>query len=200
MSVGVLFPKSRSSWVFVFPSPWPFAWSPALALVLAPNLYLPALAPNLYLPALAHNLYLAALAPNLYLVALAPICIYWPCPPICIYQHWSPICIYQPWPTILLPVQDLTLHIPTLPPQFVFVFTTLAHYLYYRSGAWIYIYLIIGSSSSSSGSCDSSRSNFFGIDNTNVSRENSFLQVPYSENCIALYFNSLFYFLDILVL
>ena len=199
MSVGVLFPKSRSSWVFVFPSPWPFAWSPALALVLAPNLYLPALAPNLYLPALAHNLYLAALAPNLYLVALAPICIYWPCPPICIYQHWSPICIYQPWPTILLPVQDLTLHIPTLPPQFVFVFKTLAHYLYYRSGAWIYIYLIIGSSSSS-GSCDSSRSNFFGIDNTNVSRENSFLQVPYSENCIALYFNSLFYFLDILVL
>ena len=54
--------------VFVFPSPRPFAWPPALA----PNLYLPALAPNLYLLALASNLYLPALALNLYLPALVP--------------------------------------------------------------------------------------------------------------------------------
>ena len=58
--------------VFVFPSPRPFAWSPAPA----HNLYLPALAPNLCLPALALNLYLTplatTLAPNLYLPALAP--------------------------------------------------------------------------------------------------------------------------------
>ena len=58
--------------VFVFPSPRPFAWSPAPA----HNLYLPALAPNLCLPALALNLYLTplatTLAPNLNLPALAP--------------------------------------------------------------------------------------------------------------------------------
>ena len=72
-----------------------------------------------------------------------PICIYGPCPPICIYQHWIPVCIYQPWPTISLPARDLSLHIPALSPQFVFVFTAMAYDLYYRSGVWISIYLII---------------------------------------------------------
>ena len=56
---------------------------------------------------------------------------------------------------------------PTLSPQFVFVFTTLAYNFYYRSGTWIYIYQIIGSSSS--GSSNGSNSNFFGIDDTNIS-------------------------------
>ena len=58
------------------------------------------------------------------------------------------------------------LHIPTLSTQFVLVFTALAYHLCYRSEIWICIYLIIGSSSS--GSCNSSSSNFFGIDNTNI--------------------------------
>ena len=71
--------------------PRPWPWPPALA----PNLYLPALAPNLYLPTLAPNLYLPALAPNLYLPALAP--------------------------NLYLPAQPgLSLHIPTLSPQFLF--------------------------------------------------------------------------------
>ena len=55
-------------------------------------------------------------------------------------------------------------HIPTLFSQLVLVFTALNYDLYYQSGAWIWIYLIIGSSSS--GSCNSSSNNFFGIDNT----------------------------------
>ena len=58
------------------------------------------------------------------------------------------------------------LNIPTLSPQFVFLFTALAYDLYYRSGAWICIYLILGSRSS--GICNKSSSNFFGIDNTNI--------------------------------
>ena len=100
-----------------------------------PNLYLPALAPYLHLPALAHNLCLPDLLLNLYLPALAK---------------------------ILLPVRDLSLLKPTLSPQIVFEFTALAYNLYYRSVAWICIYLIIGRSSSGS-------SYFFGIDNTNIS-------------------------------
>ena len=40
--------------MFMFPGPRPFAWPPTL--VLAPNLYLPALAPDLHLPALAPHL------------------------------------------------------------------------------------------------------------------------------------------------
>ena len=56
------------------------------------------------------------------------------------------------------------LHTPTFSTQFLIVFTALAYDLYYRSAAWICIYLIIGSSRS--GSCNSSSSNFFGIDNT----------------------------------
>ena len=88
------------------------------------------------------------LVPKLYLPALVPI--------------W----IYRCWPTILLPMRGVSLHIPTLSPQFVFAFTALAHKLYYRPGAWIFIYLIIGSSSS--GSSISRSSNFFGKDNTNA--------------------------------
>ena len=99
----------------------------------------------------------SALVPNLYLPVLVP---------NCIYRPWPPISIYQPWPTILVPVRGLTLHIPTLSHQFVFVFTSLAHDLLYRSGAWICIYRINGSSSI--GSSNSSSSNFFGIDNTNI--------------------------------
>ena len=47
-----------------------------------------------------------------------------------------------------------------LSPEFVLAFTALAYDLYYLSGAWI--------RSSSSGGCNSSGSNFFGIDNTNI--------------------------------
>ena len=42
----------------------------------------------------------------------------------------------------------------------------LAYDLYYRSGAWICIYFIIGSSSS--GSYNSSSNNFFVIEKTNI--------------------------------
>ena len=108
-------------------------------------------------PALAPNLCLPDLAPNLYLLALAP---------ICIYQPWLPICIYRYWPIVLLLSRGLSLHVPTLSPQFVFVFTALAYDLYYQSGAWICIYLII--CSSSSGSSNSSSSNFFGTNNTSI--------------------------------
>ena len=90
-----------------------------------------------------------------------PVRMYWPWPRICIYRPWPPICIYQPWLATLLPVRGLSFHIPTLSPQLVFVFTVLDHDLYYRSGAWIWIYLIIGSSSNSS--------NIFRIDNINIS-------------------------------
>ena len=52
---------------------------PALTLVQAPNLYLPALAPNLYLHALASNFYLLVLVspdPGLaYINLVRPICI-----------------------------------------------------------------------------------------------------------------------------
>ena len=94
----------------------------------------PALAPNLCSPALTSSLCLLALAPN---------CVYQPWPPICVYRPWSPIRIYRPWPTILLPVRDLSLHIPTLSPQFVFAFTALAYDLYYRSGAWFAFTLLL---------------------------------------------------------
>ena len=94
------------------------------------------------------------------------ICICRPWPPVCIYQLWLPIYNYPPRPKTLLPVRGLSLHIPTLSSQFVFVFTALAYDLYYQSGAWICIYLIIGSSSSS-GSSNSS-SNFVGINSTNI--------------------------------
>ena len=60
-----------------------------------PKFHLPTLAPNLCLPALAPNLYLSAVAPNLYLPALAPN----------LYLTAQP---------------SLSLHIPTLSPQFVF--------------------------------------------------------------------------------
>ena len=124
--------------MFVFPGCWPFAWPPVLTL--APSLYLPLLAPNLHLPNLASNLYFQALTPNLY---------------------------YRLWPTILLPGHGLSLHIPTLSLQFIFIYImALAYDLYYRSGAWICIYFIIGSSSS--GSYNSSSNNFFVIENTNI--------------------------------
>ena len=89
------------------------------------------------------------------------ICVYWPWSPICIYRHWLRICIYQPWPliyiswpwlpscvyrhwpTVLLPVRDVSLHIPTWSPQSVFVFTALAYDLNCRSGALICIYFIV---------------------------------------------------------
>ena len=96
----------------------------------------------------------------------------WPfaCPPA-----WSQIGIYRPSSQFVFTGPGLqfyyqsgawVLHIATLSSQFVFVFTVLSYDLHYWSGAWIYIYVIIGSSSS--GSCNSSSSNFFGIDNTNI--------------------------------
>ena len=109
-----------------------------------------------------------------------PICVYWPWPPVCIHQPWPPIRIYRPWPTILLPVGGLSLHIPTLSPQFVFVFTALAYDLYYQFGAWICIYLIIGSS----GSNNSSSSNFFGTNNTSICMTILFNWWKQTESCM----------------
>ena len=54
------------------------------------------------------------------------ICICRPWPPVCIYQLWLPIYNYPPRPKTLLPVRGLSLHIPTLSSQFVFIFTALA--------------------------------------------------------------------------
>ena len=102
----------------------------------------------------------------LYLPVPGPLLGHRPWPPICICRAWHPICIYRHWPTILLPVRGLSLDIPTLFPQFAFVFTALSYNLYYRSGAWICIYFIIGSSSSSGSSY--SGSNFLGINSTNI--------------------------------
>ena len=59
------------------------------------------------------------------------------------------------------------LHILTLSTKFVFVFIALAYNLCYWSGAWICIFLIVGSRSS--GTFNSSISNFFEIDNSNIS-------------------------------
>ena len=151
----------RFSGCLYFPAPSPLLGSQT-----------PALAPNLCLLAVAltSNLYLSAgpgppiciyrpWHPICIYGTWPPICIKRPWPPICIYRPWLPICICRPWPTILLPFRSLSLHIPTLSPQFIFVFTALAYDLYYRSGAWICIYFIIGSSS---GRSNSSSSNFFG--------------------------------------
>ena len=129
----------------------------------------PALVYNLYLLALATNLYLLALAPNLYLPTLAPIYIYRSCPrfvftgpgPKFVFTGPSLLYCYQPGAWVL--------HIPTLSTQFVCVFTALVYDLYYRPGAWICLYVIIGISTYLIiGSCNSSSSNFFGIDNTNI--------------------------------
>ena len=98
---------------------WPSVLAPNLYLpVLAPYLYLPALVPNLYLPTLVPNLYLPTLAPNLYLPALAP--------------------------NLYLPAQPgLSLHIPTLSPQFLFTgpglwfVRTQAAKLIYPQWCWI---------------------------------------------------------------
>ena len=92
--------------VFVFPSPRPFAWPLALTL-----------------------------ASDLSPWPWSRICINRSLAPICNYQPCLPICIYRPWPTTLLQVRVLSLHIPTLSSQFVFVFTVLAYNLYYWSGA-----------------------------------------------------------------
>ena len=78
-ATGDVLKKGVLTEVFVIPSPWNFAWSPALAPnlylpSLTPNFYLPALAPNLYLPTLAINWCLPALASNLHLPTLAQIC------------------------------------------------------------------------------------------------------------------------------
>ena len=149
------------------PGPLPRSWSPNLSFRLQSSICA-------YRP--WHPICIYRLWPPIYIYrSWPPICIYrlWP-PifiyrpylPIFIYRAWLPICIYRSWPTILLPVRGLSLHIPTLCPQFVVVFTVLAYDLYYRFGAWICIYLIIGSSSS--GSSNSSSSNFFGTTNTNI--------------------------------
>ena len=121
---------------------WP--WPPSLALnlcfpTLAPNLYLPTLAPDLYLPELSPNFHLPTLAPKLYFPTLG-------------YNF-----ITSQWPefthTNIFPLICTCIYCPCL-------------HLYYRSGAWICIYLIIGSSNSV-GSYSRS-SNFFGTNNTNI--------------------------------
>ena len=98
-------------WVFVFPGRRPSVWPPALA----PNLHLPALVPNLCLPALAPDLYLPALAPNMYLMALAPN-LYLPTLAPNLYLLVLP----QIFICRLRSVRSLSLHMPTLSPQFVF--------------------------------------------------------------------------------
>ena len=133
--------------------PWPPAPAPGPGLqfvftnpgpqfvftVLAPNLHLPTLAPDLYLPELSPNFHLPALAPNLYFPTLG-------------YNF-----ITSQWPefthTNIFPLICTCIYCPCL-------------HLYYRSGAWICIYLIIGSSNSV-GSYSRS-SNFFGTNNTNI--------------------------------
>ena len=85
------------------PQPWPpiciyRPWPPICVYrPWPPNLYLPALAPSMYLTALAPNFYLPTLASNLYLLVLSQ---------IFISRLWS--------------VRSLSLHMPTLSPQFVF--------------------------------------------------------------------------------
>ena len=90
----------------------------ALCLTPGPKFAFTGVAPNLCLPALAPNLYLSALAPNLYLPALAPN----------LYLTAQP---------------SLSLHIPTLSPQFVFTgpglwfVRTQAAKLIYPQWCWI---------------------------------------------------------------
>ena len=112
-------------------------------------------------------------------------------PPICIYRPWPANFIYQRWLQLYLLALAPNLHLPTLAlnlyllalaynfitsPEQKFVYTSIIYQCcisIYGSGlgfvlpVWICIYLIIGSSSSSGSSNDSS-SNFVGINNTNI--------------------------------
>ena len=123
--------------MLVFPGSWLYSWSKALAL--SPS---SSYSPWPQSSALVPNFHLSALTSNLYLPALTP----------------------------NLYISSLVYNLITsLGPEFLIyrfllVFMALNYDLYYQSGAWIWIYLIIGSSSSSS--CNSSSNNFFGIDNT----------------------------------
>ena len=89
------------------------------------------------------------LAPNLYLLTKAP-----------------NFCLLVLTPNLYFAALTPYLYLQTLAPNFYL--PVLANNFIIGLGAWISIYLIIGSSSSSSGSSDSS-SNFFGIDNVNIS-------------------------------
>ena len=154
--------------MFVFPGPQPFAWLPDPGP--GPQFVFTGRGPNLQFVFIGRPWPPICIYRPWHPICIygtwPPICIKRPWPPICIYRPWLPICICRPWPTILLPFRSLSLHIPTLSPQFIFVFTALAYDLYYRSGAWICIYLIIGSSS---GRSNSSSGNFFGKNNsTNI--------------------------------
>ena len=83
-------------------------------------------------------------APNLYLTAVPPIYIYQPWYQICIYQSWPQIFNYQPWS-----VRSLGLHIPTLfPPPPICIYWPCP--TIFITVLWIYIYLLIYSSSSGS--------------------------------------------------
>ena len=98
--------------------------------------------------------------PQIYLYRpWSQICIYRSWPPICNYRPWHQICIYQPGPKFVftnsdpqfaftpnsyLPAQPgLSLHIPTLSPQFVFTgpglwfVRTQAAKLIYPQWCWI---------------------------------------------------------------
>ena len=76
----------------------------------------------------------------------------------------SPALVLGPGPQFVFtgPGPQLAFAIPG--PQFIFTGPGLQ--FYYQSGAWLCIYLIMGSSSS--GSSNSSSSNFFGINSTNI--------------------------------
>ena len=108
-----------------------------------------------------------------------------PGPQFCVYQFWPPICIYRTWPQFVFtgPGSQFVFTGPSLQfcyqsgawvcicqtcllNLYLYLPPYLAYDLYYRSRAWIYIYLIIGSSSS--GSSKTSSSNFFGTNNTNI--------------------------------
>ena len=123
--------------VFVFPGPQSSAWPPALVSPPPPR-------------------------------PLPPICVYRPCPPICIYRPWPQICIYRLWPQIFIyqpwSVRSLGLHIPTLPPQFLFTGPGLRFLL--PCSEFAFNLLIYSSSNGSSNISNSS--NFLGLDNTNI--------------------------------
>ena len=143
--------------LFLFPGPpgaapqlWPTIWPdppisiywpwPAICIQCPCPQSLPVLAAKLYFWIFDPNLCLLVLALRFYLSDLIYNFISRSGPGICIYQLcFFNLCLYlRRWSMICIN----------------------------RTCSWISIYLTIGSSSS--GSCNSSSNNFFGIDNTNI--------------------------------
>ena len=79
-----------------------------------------ALDPNLNLPALAPNLYLTSLSPNLYLLTLAP--------------NLYLLALVSPEPG---------LHIPKLPPEYVFTGPGVRFLLQYSEFAFTFLFLVV---------------------------------------------------------